>query len=254
MGMFSPANTKLKKLYKVRQLYKWLKNKRRIYSFDLLSGHSCPFAQQCFSKVIELGTTRKVVDGPKTDFRCYSASQEAIYTDVYNKRRHNFHTVRGLRAGQVYRLLESEKPNNMGICRIHTAGDFFNISYFNGWMKFVEANPDILFYAYTKALPYLVGFQTPVNMIWTASYGGKYDALIEDLKLRHAIVVESKPKAKELGLELDFDDSHAAIPAWRNKNFALHVHGVQPKGTIWAKSVQEMRSTKNPFALLGQKG
>ena len=52
MIKFSAANTKLKKLYKVAALAKWLAGGKKIYSFDLLSGHSCPFADRCLSKAI----------------------------------------------------------------------------------------------------------------------------------------------------------------------------------------------------------
>ena len=51
MVKFSNANTKLKRLYQIPELGKFLV-KRKIYSFDLLSGHSCPFASKCLSKAV----------------------------------------------------------------------------------------------------------------------------------------------------------------------------------------------------------
>ena len=45
-------------------------------------------------------------------------------------------------------------PANLGICRIHVAGDFFNQKYFRAWQYVAEWNPDRLFYAYTKSLNY----------------------------------------------------------------------------------------------------
>ena len=84
---YSPANTKLKQLYDVPELQTWLHDEfvphRKIYSLDLLSGWSCPSAKDCLSKVIELPTGKKAIkDGPETEFRCFSASQEVVYPGV----------------------------------------------------------------------------------------------------------------------------------------------------------------------------
>ena len=56
MLKFSDANAKLEALYNVPELEIWLADGRKVYSLDLLSGWSCPFASQCLSKVIELPT------------------------------------------------------------------------------------------------------------------------------------------------------------------------------------------------------
>ena len=94
------------------------------------------------------------MDGPDTEFRCYSASQEAIYTNVYKKRKANFDALKGLETDEMVTLLCDNLPKNAGVIRIHAAGDFFNQKYFNAWMQVAELNPSVLFYAYTKALPY----------------------------------------------------------------------------------------------------
>ena len=46
MIKFSPANAKIEALKEVPELSKYLENKRKVYSFDLLSGYSCPFAEK----------------------------------------------------------------------------------------------------------------------------------------------------------------------------------------------------------------
>ncbi len=95
MLKFSPANTKLKKLYKDPELAPWLTGKRKIYSMDLQAGHTCPYAKDCLSKaVLTEGGGLKIVDGPDTQFRCYAASQEVMYTGVYNLRKHNTDLLR----------------------------------------------------------------------------------------------------------------------------------------------------------------
>ena len=71
-----------------------LDNGRKVYSLDLLSGYSCPFAEACLSKAVEVDGKRKIKDGPKNEFRCFSASQEVQYTNVYNLRKHNYYTLK----------------------------------------------------------------------------------------------------------------------------------------------------------------
>lgn len=226
---FSKANSKLAKLYKLPTIAEHLQG-RKIYSFDLLSGWSCPFAKECQSRVI-VGDDgrRKIQDGEHTQFRCYSASQEALFPAVYNLRKANFDTLRGIKEGEkMADLLLQALPSDAGLVRIHAAGDFFNREYFRAWWIVAGLLPNVRFYAYTKALPYLQNHRTPPNFLLTASRGGTHDHLIEELSIREARVVYSEDEAAQLGLPIDNDDSHAAT---HGGSFALLIHGVQPKGT-----------------------
>jgi hypothetical protein len=63
------------------------------------------------------------------------------------------------------------------------------------------------------------------NFVLTASFGGRYDNLIEQHKLKYAKVVYSVEQAKELNLAIDHDDTHAYLT---NESFALLLHGTQP--------------------------
>lgn len=230
---FSPANTKLKKLYKAKNLQKYLTNKRKIYSFDLLSGHACPFADRCLSKVIETKDGLRIQDGSNTEFRCFSASQEVIYTSAYKKRKANFDALRRLKTQrEMVAAIESALPKNAGIVRIHVSGDFFNRKYFGAWLEIARRHPNVLFYAYTKALNFWTENRNdiPSNLVLTASYGGTLDNLIEDFELRYSLVVENEIQASSKDLVVDNDDSHAADPDKRHESFALVIHGVQPKG------------------------
>ena len=243
---FSPANTKLKKLYKFDALKPYLANKRKVYSFDMLSGWSCPFAADCFSKAVDTPDGRRIQDGPHTKFRCYSASQEAQYPDTYNKRHENMTDVRGKTKAQLVRLLLDVAPANMGVCRIHSAGDFINQEYFRAWMHFARKMHTVLFYAYTKCLPYWVHNQNiiPDNVILTASRGGRRDDMIDTHGLRSAVVVYSPQEAESLGLEIDRDDSHASDPNHRNRDFALELHGSQPAGSDAAKAWHKIKTAR----------
>ena len=247
---FSKANNKLQAMVDHPDLRPYLENKRKVYSFDLLSGHSCPFAEQCLSKIKIVDGKRKVVDGKKTEFRCFSASQEATYTNVYNSRKKNFDSLRGKSVEAMIDIIQEQMPKNLGICRIHVAGDFFNNAYFKAWMEVARLNPDRLFYAYTKSLPYWVdNLQViPDNLILTASYGGRRDDMIVDYGLRSAKVVFSYEEADMLGLEVDHDDTHAANPFWGTSDFALIIHGIQPKGSEAADAIKQLKHKKERYS------
>ena len=73
---YAPANAKLSALEARLGV--------TVYSFDLLSGVTCPFAQDCHSKVVvRADGSRSIQDGKRTLFRCFSASQEVAYTNVF---------------------------------------------------------------------------------------------------------------------------------------------------------------------------
>ena len=247
---FSKANNKLQAMVDHPDLQPYLENKRKVYSFDLLSGHSCPFAEQCLSKVKIVDGKRKVVDGKKTEFRCFSASQEATYTNVYNSRKKNFDNLRGKSATEMVSIIRDQMPKNLGICRIHVAGDFFSPAYFEAWIRTAIMNPDRLFYAYTKSLPYWVDNLAiiPDNLILTASYGGRRDDMIVDYDLRSAKVVFSYEEADMLGLEVDHDDTHAANPFWATDDFALIIHGIQPKGSEASEAIKQLKKDGKKFS------
>lgn len=236
--MFSPANSKLHKLYTVRELQRYVKG-RKIYSFDLLAGHTCPYAHDCKSSVVD----GRIVDGPDTDFRCYAASLEVIFKNVYTKHSNNTNLVRNKTKEELVGLIKANLPKDAGIVRIHSSGDFFSQVYFDAWVEIAQTNTDILFYAYTKALPFWVKRreEIPSNLILTASYGGRKDSMIAEYDLRSVKVVESVYQAKKMGLPVDSNDSHASRPSIRGQNFALVIHGMQPAGTKWAKIIERKK-------------
>ena len=242
MLKYSNANAKTEALKQVDELKPFLDNGRKIYSLDLLSGYSCPSANECLSKAIIVDGKRKIKDGPNTKFRCFSASQEVQYTNVYNLRKHNFDTLRGLHVNDMIHELNQAMPDNLGICRIHVAGDFFNSNYMFAWMNMAMMHPDRLFYAYTKSLKYwlehIEWIEKLDNFILTASYGGRDDDLIFTHGLRHCNVVGSEA---ETHLPIDHDDSHAARPSQRHNSFSLLIHGTQPKGSEAAEALKKLK-------------
>jgi len=246
MLKFSKANAKTQALKNDSELADYLTDKRKIYSLDLLSGYSCPYAEKCLSKAVQLPTgKRKIRDGKKTEFRCFSASQEVQYTNVYNSRKHNFDLLRKQNHEEMVKLINSSLPENAGIVRIHVAGDFFSLPYMHAWYMVAALNPNVLFYAYTKSLKFWVGGinELPIlhNFVLTASYGGRDDHMIDEFNLRSTKVVFSEAEAVELGLEIDHDDSHAAKPSLRNNSFALLIHGTQPAGSEASTALKKLK-------------
>jgi len=244
MLKFSNANAKTEALKKVDELKPFLANKRHIYSLDLLSGYSCPFAKGCLSKAaVDENGKRKIQDGKDNEFRCFSASQEVQYTNVYNLRKHNFDTLRGLHLNDMIAMLNRSMPDNLGICRIHVAGDFFNSDYMFAWINMAMMHKDRLFYAYTKSLKFWLKYREYVdqidNFVLAASFGGRNDSMIAENNLRSAKVVFSEIEAGDL--DIDHDDSHAARPSLKNQDFALLLHGTQPKGTSASEALKALK-------------
>lgn len=221
-------------------------------SISLLSGHSCPFAKDCLSKVdlVRWATDgkRRIVDGDVMRHRCFSASAEATYPETFLQRKHNLETLRACKTSrEMLILLILSIPDRPGHplpgdeFRIHVGGDFFNRMYFLAWCAMATLHPHRTFYAYTKSLIFWAPIRKkiPENLSLTASRGGTHDHLIEQHNLKEAIVVFSESQADALGLEIDHDDSHAL----RNDNssFALLIHGQQAKNSEASRAIKKLK-------------
>jgi hypothetical protein len=207
-----------------------------IATFSLPAGWTCPSANECLCKSNR--ATGLLTDGPKNKFRCFAASQEALFPSVRNSRWKNFERLKEAKSVQAMAdLIHNSLPMGVAKVRVHVSGDFFSETYFKAWLNVAAANPALIFYGYTKQLQYLVKYRkvTPENFRFVASRGGVQDKLIEKYNLVSAEVVFSTEEARRKGLEIDHDDSHAIAA---NKSFALLLHGTQPKdsaaGEAWA--------------------
>lgn len=223
---------------------------KQIFTFSLPAGHSCPFANECLSKADKI--TGKITDGKNLQFRCFAASSESIFPNVRASRWNNFDLLR--KSKDMAGLILESLPKKASIIRIHVSGDFFSQVYFNAWLKVASIRKDVIFYAYTKSLNYWVArlgandgdvYGIPDNFRLTASYGGKWDSLIIQHGLKYAKVVYSPQEAKELGLQIDHDDSHAIKS---KKPFALLLHGMQPKGSKASEAIKNMNAKGIAYA------
>ena len=226
---FSKDNKKLEKLAK--EVHKQTGIYRNVYSVSIPSGRSetCPYADKCKAFV---GTDGKLVrDDDYIDYRCYSASMEAIYPSQLKQRNYNFDLLKACNNDrqELVNLINTSIPIEAQIIRIHVGGDFYSQPYFDAWLHVATLNPKLQFYSYTKSLPFWVNRLDSINipnMELIASRGGTKDKLINEHQLKEAIVVYSEKEAKERNLEIDYTDY---LACYEKKSFALLIHGTQPK-------------------------
>jgi len=240
---FGEPNAKLKKLAK--------KLKLKLKTFSLPAGHTCPGAKDCLSKADR--QTGHIQDGPDTLFRCFAASGEAVYPSLRKAVWHNFDLIKeSLFKSWRYKQDKVQKLadliiDSLPVCdivRVHVGGDYFSKEYLEAWIEVAKRKPDVIFYSYSKSLKFMAEYALPENLILTASRGGKYDELIDLHGWKEAVVVYSEDEAAEMGLDIDHDDEHAAFGA---DNFALLIHGTQPKGSAASKALQILKQ-KNKLA------
>ena len=160
---------------------------------------------------------------------------------------HNFDILRHMDYEEMVGALYEAVPEDMDICRVHVGGDFFNQKYFDAWMEVARLNPNTTFYAYTKSIPYWIANlgKIPTNFVLTASRGGRMDHLINAQSLKVAEVVFSLEEAEEKGLPIDHDEYHAINDTG---DFALLIHGTQPKGSEAGEAMRNLKAQGVEFA------
>ena len=215
---------------------------------SLPAGLTCPGANSCKAFVTIKGEKRILNRGDESLFTCFAASEELRYPNVYNSRRYNYNLINkfvvkkdvdGLSNLINDSLLANKK--NIDKFRIHESGDFYNPLYLEAWLNVAKFNKDIKFYCYSKSLKYFLEVLLPNNFYLTASYGGKYDYLIDEgYFTRYSKVIFSEDEAKQLGLEIDKDDSLC----FQDKPFALLLHGLQEKNTASAEALRLIKRNK----------
>ena len=235
---FGEPNAKLKKMLKEKSI--------TLKTFTLPAGHTCIGAKDCLSRADR--RTGKITDGEDTIFRCFMASAEARSPSLSKLVWHNLELIKATMMNawrykkdvvtKLADLIHESLPEKFDVMRVHVGGDYFDKRYLQAWIEVAKRNPEKIFYSYSKSLPLFKEFALPENLVLTASRGGKFDELIDLHGWKEALVVYSEQEAIDKGLEIDHDDTHAAFG---KENFALLIHGTQPKGSMASQALQAIK-------------
>ena len=227
-------------------------------TFSKSSGLTCPGANKCKAYAdMNAQGKRSVKRFKDTEFTCYSATLEALYPSLYNLTRHNTSLLNEyIKKNDFNGLVEcfnvslnKKRSKNINLVRWNQSGDIYTSFELEALKKVCELNKDLMFYFYSKNLVlYPTNRSIPNNMKITASYGGKYDYLIDrGYFKRFSKVVFSINEAKILNLPIDIDDTHA----YENKGangFALLLHGTQAKNSKASEALKEIKRNKKQLA------
>lgn len=228
--------------------------------FSLPAGYTCPFATVCknfpakWEGPIKGGKFKRpaswdknIKPGPQAEIMCYAARAQGQYPGANVQAFKNLDLLKKMKtkekmANLIIKSMEYHGLANTDILRIHEAGDFFSQDYLDAWIEVAKRMPQTLFYAYTVSLPYYMARKDslPKNFKIIASMDKHNEKFILDNGLRYSRVVGSEEEARELGLPIDVDDSIA----WgSDDNFALVIHGSQPKGSEAAETLKQNRKS-----------
>ena len=162
-----------------------IKNNMRIFNFSIpayktKAGKStCPFAGGC----------QKYCYAQKGNYTRFPIVQELMEKKYLIRKQDNFNIL----------INEEIKKKKATHIRIHDSGDFYSIEYLLKWVDIANANKDVIFYAYTKSIPFFKGtfqgkpiIKVPKNLKIIFSEGSKRDILINNNNDRHARIFKSK--------------------------------------------------------------
>lgn len=177
------------------------------FNFKNISGESmntCPGASAC-----------KAV--------CYAKQGSYLWKPVMQARKINLDL--SLNANFVRFAVEDlKRMKKVNVVRIHDSGDFYSHEYYRKWCEIAKQLPNIIFYAYTKALDIDLYTDKPDNLKITQSLGGKYDNLV-NLNMPHSRIFATIQDRINSGYE---DGNVNDVPAIEGiTNIGLVYHGVK---------------------------
>ena len=215
---------------------------------SISAGITCPGSSLCKAFVTVKDDKRILNRGPESMFTCFAASEELRYPNVFKSRRYNYNLINSYVVkkdinGLTSLINESIQANkkNINKFRIHESGDFFNIIYLKAFINVARLNKDIKFYCYSKSLDLFMKVFLPDNFYMVASYGSKFDYLIDQgYFTKYSKVVFSEDEAKKLNLKIDKDDSLC----FEDQPFGLLLHGLQEKNTPSGEALKLIKRNK----------
>ena len=200
-------NTKMKKTSK--------ENNAKIFNFSIPaykteSGKvTCPFAKECI----------KYCYAQKGNYTRFPIVKQLMEKKYETTKKDNFILL-------MNEEIEKKKATHI---RIHDSGDFYSVKYLQKWIDIATQNPDIIFYAYTKSIPFFKGakggkptIRRPKNLKIILSEGSKRDILINNAKDRHARIFKDVTKLLAAGYIDASNNDLKAITS--NKKVGLVYH------------------------------
>jgi hypothetical protein len=224
------------------------------------AGHevTCRGANECRSMMTKKDGKFKLKRFPETKFTCYAAQAER-YPTVFNARQANLRKfLKGLNDDpkQLEHFLidqiEKVRTPRTRYLRLHESGDIITrypgdkeyLKLLNNVAKYYE-NKNLIIYGYTKIAPLFYKFRLSENLLFTFSYGSKYDEYVNenpDLFNKKCSVINYRSEAN--GRPIDFNDFHGYDPKYKG-HFVHLVHGnLQAKGSEASKAIRKRISDK----------
>ena len=175
------------------------------YNFSLPAVSTCPGAGAC----------------AKAGY-CFALLEQMRYPSARKYREHMLELSRSdwfeivVNDELAYLKASAKRKGKQLAIRIHASGDFYNIDYLNKWTAIAQANPDVVFYAYTKSVWLFKRVQLPTNLTVIFSLGGIADRLVDVETDRHSRIFASVEAAIAAGYNAAASEDDSA--AWLGVN------------------------------------
>tara|TARA_R100000742_G_C4235766_1_gene56412 strand:- start:72 stop:692 length:621 start_codon:yes stop_codon:yes gene_type:complete len=200
-------NAKLKKTSKL--------NNSKIFNFSIPAYKTkggkltCPFADSCI----------KYCYAQKGNYTRFPKVQQLMEEKYKITKQENFILL-------MNEEIEKKKATHI---RIHDSGDFYSVKYLQKWVDIATQNKNVIFYAYTKSIPFFKGakagkptINVPTNLKIIFSEGSKKDILINNNRDRHARIFKSAELLQAAGyIDASSNDLKAIT---ENKKVGLVYH------------------------------
>lgn len=181
---------------------------------------TCPFAGECATG-------------------CYAQQGAYRWTNVSKKHHQNLTLTKAPNFRRKIHMeinelqIKAKRAGKQLVIRIHDSGDFYSLRYLEDWLITMDRLPDVIFYAYTKAIPLFRSIihsrDIPSNFTVIYSEGGKFDRMIDRSRHRHSRVFSSIDELKKSGYVDTTENDLNAIGV--NKKIGLVYHGAKSK--LW---------------------
>jgi len=197
LGCFSTGNSKLNHLADAYGIPKsW------VGAFDGLAGETCPFANICYGKAVELEDGSMTIwQHPDAPINCFARDIEARRKVVYLAHKRNTDGIKSFGKDSIGMaiwimatiLRYSPRIDRGGIVRWHASGDFFRAAYVVAADMVAQCMPEVTFFGYSKS-PWVVAELTnspTQNNTWMVhSHGSKFDHIAAEMGLPQCYIEE----------------------------------------------------------------